>query len=145
MNTCVNFCDNRLRNEACREVKLFEYERTYVWANPYIPCEGIIHEAGTDIGKLYFFLNILVGGKNKELLPGNVSDMRLANNFSAFFENKINGIYEHIDNNDNEIRHLPDIPYCKLDKFKEGTLTYMKDILSKKNEKKKIVKEILFQ
>ena len=62
--------------------------------------------------------------------------MRLANNFSAFFENKINGIYEHIDNNNNEIRHLPDIPYCKLDKFKEGTLTDMKDILSKKNEKK---------
>ena len=30
---------------------------------------GKIHEAGTDMGKLYFFLNTLVGGKNKELLP----------------------------------------------------------------------------
>ena len=48
-----------------------------------------IHEAGTDMGKLYFFLNSLVGSKNKELLPENVSDARLANNFSAFFENKI--------------------------------------------------------
>ena len=50
-----------------------------------------IHEAGTDVGKLYFFLNIyrtLIGGKNKKLLPESVSDTRLANNFSAFFENK---------------------------------------------------------
>ena len=77
-----------------------------------------INEAGTDIGKSYFFLNTLVGGKN-ELLPENVSDMRLANNFSAFFENKssdVTNVCVHIDNNENEIRHLPDIPYCKLDK-----------------------------
>ena len=96
-----------------------------------------IHEAGTDMGKLYFFLNTLVGGKNKELLPGNVSDTRLTNNFSAFFENKINDICAHIDNNDKEIRQLPDIPYCKLDRFKEVTLTDMKDILSKAKKKKK--------
>ena len=62
-----------------------------------------IHEAGTDMGKLYFFLNTLVGGKNKELLPENVGDTRLANNFSEFFENKINDICAHIDNNDEEI------------------------------------------
>ena len=100
------------------------------------------------MGKLYFFLNTLVGGKNKELLPENVSDMRLANNFSAFFENKIKDICAHIDNNDEEISHLPDIPYCKLDKFKEVTLTDMKDILNKakkQKKKKNIVKEILFQ
>ena len=41
-----------------------------------------IHEAGMDMGKLYFFLNTLVGGKNKELQPENVSNTRLANNFS---------------------------------------------------------------
>ena len=55
-----------------------------------------IHEAGTDMGKLYFFLNTLVGEKNKELLPENVSDTRLANNFLAFFENKITDICAHI-------------------------------------------------
>ena len=109
-----------------------------------------IHEAGTDMGKLYFFLNTLVDGKNKELLPENVSDTRLANNFSAFFENKINDICAHLDNNDEVINHLPDIPYCKLDKFKEVTLTVIKDILSKakkkkKKKKKNIVKKILFQ
>ena len=97
-----------------------------------------IHKAGTDIGKLYFFLNTLVGGKNKKLLPENVSDMRLANNFSTFYENKINDICAHTDNNDNKIIHLPDIPSCKLDKFKEVTLTDMKDILSKERKKKKI-------
>ena len=57
--------------------------------------------------------------------------MRLVNNFSAFFENKINDICAHIDNNDNEVRHLPDISYSELDKFKEVTLTDMKNILSK--------------
>ena len=59
--------------------------------------------------------------------------MRLANSFSAFFENKINDICAHIDINDNEIRHLP-ISYCTLDKFKEVTLTDMKDILRKKKK-----------
>ena len=88
-----------------------------------------IHEAGTDMGKLYFFLNTLVGGKNKELLPENVSDTRLANNFSAFFENKITDICAHIESNDEAINHLPDIPYCKFDKFKEVTLSDTKDIL----------------
>ena len=63
------------------------------------------------MGKLYFFLNTLVGGKNKELLPENVSDARLANNFSAFFENKITDICAHIESNDEAIspgasRHL---------------------------------------
>ena len=86
-----------------------------------------IHETGTDIGKLYFFLNTLVGGKNKELLPENVSDTRLANNFSAFFENKISDICAQlhiaIENNDEAISHLPDIPYCKFDKFKVTTLS----------------------
>ena len=96
-----------------------------------------IHEAGMDMVKLYFFLNTLVGGKNKELLSENVSDTRLANNFSAFFENKINDICAHIDNNDKEISHLLDIPYCKLDEFKEVTLTDMKDILSKAKRKRK--------
>ena len=96
-----------------------------------------IHEAGTDMGKLYFFLNTLVGGKNKELLLENVSDTRLTNNFSAFFENKINDICAQIANNDEEISNLPDSPYCKLDKFKEVTLTDMKDILSKKTKNKK--------
>ena len=89
-----------------------------------------IHEAGTDMGKLYFFLNTLVGGKNKQLLPENVSDTRLANNFSAFFENKITDICAHIESNDEAISHLPDIPYCKFDKFKV-TLSDTKDILSK--------------
>ena len=28
-----------------------------------------IHEAGTDVAKLYFLLNTLIGGKNKKLLP----------------------------------------------------------------------------
>ena len=32
-----------------------------------------IHEVGTVMGKLYFFLNTSVGGKNKELLPENVT------------------------------------------------------------------------
>ena len=79
---------------------------------------------------MYFFINTLVGGKNKEILPENVNDMRLANDFSAFFENKINDICANIDNNVSEIRYLPDIPYCKLDKFKEVTFTDMKDIIS---------------
>ena len=74
------------------------------------------------MGKLYFFLNILVGGKNKEVLPENVSDVGLANNFSAFFENKITDC-AHIESNDEAISHLPDIPYCKFDKFKEVTLS----------------------
>ena len=91
-----------------------------------------IHEAGTDMGNLYFFLNTLVGGKNKELLPENVSDTRLPNNFSAFFENKINDICAHLDE---VIHHLPDIPYCKLDKFREVTLTDIKHILSKTKKK----------
>ena len=106
-----------------------------------------IHEAGTDMGKLYFFLNTLVGGKNKQLLPENVSDARLANNFSAFFENKITDICAYIESNDEAMSHLPDIPYCKFDKFKEVTLSDTKDILSKakKKKKKNIVKEILFQ
>ena len=60
-----------------------------------------INEAGTNVGKLYFFLNTLVGGKNKELLPENVSGMRLANKFLAFFEDKINDICAHLDNNEN--------------------------------------------
>ena len=90
-----------------------------------------IHEAGTDMGKLYFFLNTLVGGKNKKLLPESVSDSRLANNFSAFSENKITDISAHIESNNEAISHLPDIPYCKFDKFKEVTLSDTKDILSK--------------
>ena len=90
-----------------------------------------IHEAGTDMGKLYFFLNTLVSGKNKKLLPENVSDARLANDFSAFFENKITDICAHIESNNEAISHLPDIPYCKFDKFKEVTLSDTKDILSK--------------
>ena len=102
-----------------------------------------IHEAGTDMGKLYFFLNTLVGGKNKKLLPESVSYSRLANNFSAFFENKITDISAHIESNNEAISHLPDIPYCKCDKFKEVTLSDTKDILSK--AKNQIVKEILFQ
>ena len=55
------------------------------------------------MGKLFFFLNTFVGGKNKELLPENVSDARLANNFSAFFENKITDICTHIESNDEAI------------------------------------------
>ena len=55
-----------------------------------------------DVGKLHFFLNLLVGRQKKELLPEDVSDTSLANNFLAFFENKINDIYAHIDNNENE-------------------------------------------
>ena len=94
-----------------------------------------IHKAGTDMGKLYFFLNTLVGGKNKELLPENVSDTRLANNFSAFFENKITDICAHIESNDEAISHLPDIAYCKSDKFKEVMLSDTKDILSKAKKK----------
>ena len=90
-----------------------------------------IHEAGTDMGKLYFFLNTLVGGENKKLLPESVSDSRLANNFLAFFENKITGISAYIESNNEAISHLPDIPYCKFDKFKEVTLSDTKDILSK--------------
>ena len=90
-----------------------------------------IHEAGTDMGKLYFFLNTLVGGKNKKLLPEDASDARLANNFSAFYENKITDICAHIESNNEAISHLPDIPYCKFDKFKELTLSDTKDILSK--------------
>ena len=46
VNTCVKFHSNRLRNEGCRAVTPFEYEQTYehtyVRADPYIPCEGII-------------------------------------------------------------------------------------------------------
>ena len=42
VNTCVKFRDNQLRNEACKVVTPFQYEQTYVWADPYIPCEGII-------------------------------------------------------------------------------------------------------
>ena len=68
----------------------------------------------------------------------------IGNNFSVFFENKINDICAHIGNNDEAISHLPDIPYCKFDKFKEVTLSDIKDILSKA-KKKQIVKEILFQ
>ena len=94
-----------------------------------------IHKAGTDMGKLYFFLNTLVGGENKELLPENVSDMRLASNFTAFFENKITDICAHIESNDEAISHLLDIPYCKFDKFKEVTLSDTKDILSKAKKK----------
>ena len=30
VNMCVKFCDNWLRNEVCRAVTPFEYERTYV-------------------------------------------------------------------------------------------------------------------
>ena len=87
------------------------------------------------MGKLYFFQNTLVGGgKNKELLPvpENVSDTRLANNFQHSLKTK-SMIYlcAHLDNNDEVTNHLPDIPYCKLDKFKEVTLTDIKDILSK--------------
>ena len=102
-----------------------------------------IHKAGTDVAKLYFLLNTLIGGKNKKLLPENVSDARLANNFSAFFENKITDISAHIESNNEAVTHLPDIPYCKFDKFKEVTLPDTKDILSK--GKNFIVKEILFQ
>ena len=88
-------------------------------------------QAGTDMGKLYFFLNTLIGGMNKKLLglPESVSDARLANITSAFFENKI--ISAHIESNNEAISHLLDIPYCKLDKFKEVTLPDTKDILSK--------------
>ena len=57
--------------------------------------------------------------------------------FSAFFENKINDICAHLDNNDEVTNHLPDIPYCKPDKFKEVMLTDIKDILSKAKKKKK--------
>ena len=46
MNACVKFCDNRLRNEVCREMMPFEYKRTnvrmYMRSDLYIPCEGII-------------------------------------------------------------------------------------------------------
>ena len=37
------------------------------------------------------------------------------------------------------LSHLPDIPYCKFDKFKEVMLSDTKDILSKpkKNKQKK--------
>ena len=90
-----------------------------------------IHEAGTDVAKLYFFLNTLISGKNKKLLPESVSDARLANNFSVFFENKITDISAHIESNNESISHLPDIPYCKFDKFKKVTLQDTKDILSK--------------
>ena len=103
-----------------------------------------IHEAGTDVAKLYFFLNTLIGGKHKKLLPESVSDARLANNFSAFFENKITDISAHIESNNEAISHLPDIPYCKFDKFKEVTLPDTKDIPSKA-KKNHIAKEILFQ
>ena len=41
VNTCVKFCDNWLRNEVCRAVTPFEHIRTYIRADPYIPCEGI--------------------------------------------------------------------------------------------------------
>ena len=101
----------------------------------YYMCK--IHEAGTDVGKLYFFLNTLVDGKNKELLPENVSDTRLANNFLAFFENKITDTCAHIESNDEATSHLSDIPYCKFDKFKEVTLSDTKDILSKAQKRKK--------
>ena len=42
VNTCVKFRDNRLRNAVCRAVTPFEYERTYVRADPHTPCKGII-------------------------------------------------------------------------------------------------------
>ena len=54
VNTCVKFCHNRLRNEVCRAVTplgyvrtnvvrtVRTYARTYVRADPYVPCEGII-------------------------------------------------------------------------------------------------------
>ena len=90
-----------------------------------------IHEAGTDVAKIYFLLNTLIGGKNKKLLPENVSDARLANNFSAFFENKITDISAHLESNNEAVSHLPDIPYCKFDKFKEVMLPDTKDIVSK--------------
>ena len=80
------------------------------------------------------FLNTLVGRQKKELLPEDVSDMSLANNFLASFENKSNDIRAHTSNNENEIRHLPDISICKLNKFEEVTLTDMKDTLRKANK-----------
>ena len=42
VNTCVKFHHNRLRDEVCRAVTPLEHKRTYVRADPYIPCEGII-------------------------------------------------------------------------------------------------------
>ena len=42
VNKWVKFRDNRLRNEVCRAVTPFQYKQTYVRADPYIPCEGII-------------------------------------------------------------------------------------------------------
>ena len=39
--------------------------------------------------------------------------------------------YKYIESNNEAISHLPDIPYCKFDKFKEVTLPDTKDILSK--------------
>ena len=61
----------------------------------------------------------------------NVSDARLVNNFSAFFENKITDISAHIESNNEAVSHLPDILYCKFDKFKEVTLPDTKDFVSK--------------
>ena len=43
MNVCVKFCHNRLRNEVCRTVTPLGHVRTYVRADPYIPCDGIIN------------------------------------------------------------------------------------------------------
>ena len=57
--------------------------------------------------------------------------MGLANNFSAFFKNRINDICAHIGNNENEIRHRPDIPFCKLNTFEKVTLTDMKGCFEK--------------
>ena len=47
--------------------------------------------------------------------------MSLANKFPAFFNNKTNDICAHIGNNENEIRHFPDIPFCKINEFEEVT------------------------
>ena len=40
VNTCAKFRDDWLRNEVCRAVTPLGH--VYVWADPYIPCEGII-------------------------------------------------------------------------------------------------------
>ena len=44
-DVCEHMCEVscRSRNKVCRAATLFEYVQTYVRADPYIPCKGIIN------------------------------------------------------------------------------------------------------
>ncbi len=101
-------CYTRCRNDVSKVVR--NVKRKYYREK--------LLETQSEPSKLYRLLDELLGNKKQKVLPENVDDEGLANDFVNYFDMKVENIYNSFENKDRHVSAcFPEFPFVKLDKL----------------------------